>query len=137
MKVTAAQKSALIWGVIGVGALVVVYVVYKALTDFNKGTPFEGTGAVGTLGNITNQVLGGAPQAVGESLSETLFNWTFGDDVSAALSDTLTFTFQSTGKAGAVNASDVARDGKFKYFRDGLMYQLKLNADGKRVAVKV
>ena len=53
----------LLAGAVGYG----IYRAYIALRDVNKGTPFEGTGAVGTLAHATDAVLGGAPSAVGEA----------------------------------------------------------------------
>lgn len=54
---------------LGVGAVVFVglFLFLKsqakqaaaAIADVNKGTPYEGTGVVGTLGNAANQVSGG------------------------------------------------------------------------------
>lgn len=39
-----------------------------AISRVNEGTPYEGTGVIGTLGNITNQASGGYLQRFGEYL---------------------------------------------------------------------
>ncbi len=39
------------------------------------GTPYEGTGIFGTLGAVTNDVLGGAPQSFGEYLGGKFADW--------------------------------------------------------------
>lgn len=116
-----------------IGAAYAIYRVVDAIMNPNRGTAFEGAGAVGTLGNITNQVLGGVPAKVGESIGEALFNLTHKEYENA---DTLIFTFKSTGKKGAVNADEVdASTGLFTYFRDGKKYKLQKDATGNRVAV--
>lgn len=47
--------------------------------DVNQGTPYKGFGVLGTLGNITNRVLGGVPQAIGESRAVgAVFDWVGG-----------------------------------------------------------
>jgi len=48
-----------------------------ANAGLNSGTPYAGTGPVGSLGDATNVVLGGAPQSVGEMLGGWLAD-TFG-----------------------------------------------------------
>lgn len=40
--------------------------------NLNRGTPYAGTVVVGSLGNIVNQGLGGAPQSIGEWLAGIL-----------------------------------------------------------------
>lgn len=42
--------------------------VAAAVGNVNAGTPYAGTGPIGTLGNITNRVLFGAPQWLGERI---------------------------------------------------------------------
>lgn len=132
MKLNAQQKTFLIWGGIGLAVLAVGSWLVSKLTDFNKGTAFENTGAIGTLGNATNQVLGGVPAAVGTTLSETLFNLTH-DDFDGT---TYLFVFAESGGKGAVNSSDVDSRGFFNYWRDGQRYQLKKDQDGRKVAVR-
>lgn len=127
------DKKLLMWGAVIVGGIAAVSWLVARFTNFNKGTPFEGTGAIGTLGNVTNHLLGGAPQAAGESLSETLFELTH-DDFDGT---TYLFTFADSGASGAVNSSDVDSRGFFNYWRDGKRYQLMKDQDGRKVAIKV
>lgn len=134
VKLNAAQMSSAVWIGLGVAALGVAYVVYKSFGKFNEGTPYEGTGAVGTLGNIANQVLGGAPADIGSAIGTTLYDWTHDD--SNANSVDLIFTFQDSGKKGTVDASTVDKNGYFRYWRDGVRYQLKKDAKGNRIAIK-
>jgi hypothetical protein len=80
-----------IQGVIALAALVgIAYWVYSkaktevaaaanAVNNVNAGTPYEGAGVVGTLGNGANQLSGGALQSVGEWIGGTLYDW-FGSD---------------------------------------------------------
>lgn len=43
-----------------------------AVAEVNKGTPYEGAGVVGTLGNVTNQVSGGLFERIGSSIGGAL-----------------------------------------------------------------
>lgn len=79
-------------GMIGVGVLAAGAVLYffgrkvagaagdaagavvDAISNVNAGTPYEGYGAIGTLGNAANAVSGGAFQRWGESLGGAIFN---------------------------------------------------------------
>lgn len=48
---------------VGAGALLVYWFgrrAFDAVADINKGTPYEGAGVIGTLGNVTNAASGGA-----------------------------------------------------------------------------
>lgn len=77
-------------GVIALAGLVgIAYWVYtkakaeaaaaaSAVANVNKGTAYEGSGVVGTLGNAANQASGGVLQSIGESIGGKLFDW-FGD----------------------------------------------------------
>jgi hypothetical protein len=40
----------------------------NAIANVNAGTPYEGSGVVGTLGNAVNQASGGTLQTLGESI---------------------------------------------------------------------
>ena len=61
---------------IGAGAIVAVgFLLRKQVSDaveavenVNEGTPFEGTGVIGTLGNVTNQASGGILGRIGEAI---------------------------------------------------------------------
>lgn len=128
----AKQKKVLFYGGALLAGVALVSWLINRFTNFNKGTPFENTGAVGTLGNVTNQVLGGAPQAIGEKLGGALADLTLDDfdDV------TYVFTFVDTGVKGAVNSGDVNSQGFFDYWRDGKRYQLKKDSSGNKVAIR-
>ena len=140
VKLNAQQMTVAVW--IGVGALGlgVAYVAYKSLANFNKGTPFEGTGAIGTLGNVTNQVLGGAPQAAGEAISEALFNLTHADMNSL----NFTFKFKADPSIGGQVAADLVDEdtGEFVFVSylptskkfDGKRFRLKKTKDGRKFA---
>lgn len=60
----------------GAGAIVAVGFLFRrqvgeavdAVANINEGTPFEGTGVVGTLGNVTNQASGGVLAEIGSSI---------------------------------------------------------------------
>lgn len=128
----AKQKKVLFYGGAIVAGLAVVSWLLNKFTNINKGTPFEGAGAVGTLGNVTNQVLGGAPQAIGERIGGALADLTLDDfdDV------TYIFTMVDTGAKGAVNSGDVDSRGFFTYWKDQKKYQLKKDSSGNKVAVR-
>lgn len=64
------QQKLIIFGVAaGVGAILTIYAIARqhgvSIAELNKGTPYEGFGVVGTLGNATNQALGGLPERIG------------------------------------------------------------------------
>lgn len=116
---------------LGVGAAVLLgaaaYAAYKVFDfakDPNKGTAYEGNGpitsvggAVATLGNVTNQVLNGVPQTIGEALGSglySLFNGSYDPGV------TLIINFPD-GSKHAVNGSDID-SGSFNY--KGVHYTL-------------
>jgi hypothetical protein len=46
----------------------------NALGNINAGTPYDGFGVVGTLGNAVNQTLGGAPASIGDSVGGWLYD---------------------------------------------------------------
>ena len=70
----------------GVGALIVVgfllrrqaVAVATAIANVNEGTPFEDTGPIGTLGNVTDTVLLGVPSTIGSAIGE-FFSGSFFD----------------------------------------------------------
>jgi hypothetical protein len=63
--------AAVVFSFIVVGAL-----LKRQFDDFNKDTPFEGFGAVGSLGNVTDKVSGGALSRFGSWLGETVTGFT-------------------------------------------------------------
>jgi hypothetical protein len=120
-----------------VAGLVVAYAVYRVVDKVlnpNKGTPYEGGGLVGTLGNITNAVSGGKLAEAGSAIGTGLYDFIHGDE---EISDTLIFTFVATGLKGAVEADAVDRSGNFIYYKDGKRYRLKQDASGKRFATAI
>ena len=125
-------KYYVIGGAVGVVGFALWY-FWDSLANINKGTPYEGAGAVGTLGNVTNQLLGGAPATIGSAIGTTLYDWTHDDE--DALSDTYLFTIQGTTTRGAVNANEVGPTGIFVRRADGKTYTLKRDDKGNRIAV--
>jgi hypothetical protein len=78
------SRSAMIAGGV-LAAGVVVYLLSRKLKDaaadaveavanVNEGTPYEGWGAVGTLGNITNRLSGGVLERFGEWIGSSAFD---------------------------------------------------------------
>lgn len=111
-----------------------IWKAYQFVQDPNKGTAYEGNGslltvggAVATLGNATNTVLGGVPQTVGEALGSGLFSL-FNGSYSPGVSLIVNFP---DGSRHAVDGASV--DGGV-FIRDGVRYQL-LDRDGKHYAV--
>lgn len=46
-----------------------------AINNVNQGTPYQGFGVVGTLGNATNQVSGNILEEIGSKIGLTLYDW--------------------------------------------------------------
>lgn len=72
-------------GMIGAGVLVAGLVVYffgrktiagavDAVSNVNAGTPYEGGGLLGTLGNITNRASGGFLERFGSWLGGSIYD---------------------------------------------------------------
>lgn len=134
----------------GVGAAAVlgalafaVYKIYGFVKDPNAGTDYAGNGsiltvpgAVATLGNVTNQVLGGVPATVGEALGSGVYQL-FNPDLGS--STTYIFTLPD-GSKGAVDSSQLDGAGNFVYsggdtaFK-GKHLQLLSKQDGSHYAV--
>lgn len=119
---------------LGVGVAVVAAIyffgarVFNAVKNINQGTPYEGAGAVGTLGNFTNQLLGGAPQSLGEQLSSWFEpSYDGGEDVF------YTVIFPDNARH-AIGASTVSSGGMFTY--QGVKYRMGINQGGYKVAVR-
>jgi hypothetical protein len=74
----------------------------KAVANVNKGTPYEGTGAVGTLGNVANQISGGSLASIGESLGSKVYDLFNSDPV--ASSGTVLQTSKQAVADNAANA---------------------------------
>lgn len=100
-----------------------------ALGNVNAGTPFEGFGIVGTVGNVTNRVSGGTLAAAGEKISRYFFPV---NDPTDSLYYVATFP---DGQRHSIPSRDVDRNGFFT--RAGVRYRLALSETGKRLAVKV
>lgn len=73
--------------------------------NINRGTAFEGAGAVGTLGNVTDQISGGFFSRVGRGLGDLL------DPVNRKTLDELTGT--DTAKVTASENAGVGFGGVF------------------------
>ena len=116
---------------LGVVASVAVAAWYfwDKLANFNKGTAYEGTGAVGTLGNVANQLSGGALQTAGETLSRWTYDLFNSDEIGETTFYTVTFP---DGQRHAVGASTVSKSGTFTY--NGKAYTLYVDASGKKFA---
>ena len=120
MKIPALSGSGEGYAVLlGVGAVVFVglFLFLKsqakqaaaAIADVNKGTPYEGTGVAGTLGNAANQVSGGALAAEGTNLGGWLYgllNPTY--DPNAAATNAAPATLQTRKQAVSDNYWDDA-----------------------------
>ena len=50
----------------------------SAVADINEGTPFEGTGVVGAVGNVTNVASGGVLANIGSAIGQ-FFSGSFFD----------------------------------------------------------
>jgi hypothetical protein len=113
---------------------IVLYLLWGKLMNINAGTPYAGGGPVGTLGNLTNQALGGAPQAIGESGPvQGLLDKIFGAPKSSGDSTFYTVTFPD-GSRHSVPASTVDAQGDFTY--NGQFFSLAIDpTSGYRVAV--
>lgn len=137
---------------VGIGAAAILgalafaaYKVYGFISDPNKGTAYEGNGsiltvpgAVATLGNVTNQVLGGLPQSAGEALGSGLYSFFHPNETGS--STTYLFTFPD-GSKGAVDSSQLDGAANFTYSGGnatwkGKQLQLITKADGTNYAVK-
>lgn len=96
------------------------------------GTPYAGAGIAGTLGAGTNSVLGGAPQAIGESIGSGLFSL-FG--ASPQGSDTF---YRVTFPDGSVHAvGNAAIDAASTFTFGGVRYKLGDDGYGNKVATAV
>lgn len=107
--------------------------VFSGNNKLTKDTPYEGAGVAGTLGAATNNVLGGAPQAVGESIGSGLFSLFNPSADSLASSVTYIVKFPD-GAKHAVDSSNVDGSGQFTYA--GLRFQLGI-VNGSKVATQV
>ncbi len=125
------SKPLLVVAGVGVTIALVSWLASK-FSNFNKGTPYEGEGGLGTLGNVTNQLLGGKPQLLGDYLGGKLADLEFGDFDGTSF----TFTFAATGLKGAVNSSVVdPNTGAFTYYKDRQKYILRKTEGGQKFAV--
>jgi len=53
---------------IGAGVAAFAWFARNRITSFNEGTPFEGSGVVGALGNVTNEASGGVLAELGSDI---------------------------------------------------------------------
>lgn len=128
------QIHPVVYVVAGLAAAYGVWYVIDKITNPNRGTAYEGTGALGTLGNVTDKVLGGAPSALGSAIGSKLYD-IIGSDPDESYYLDYTFKF-ANGTGGAINSGKVAPDWSFTY-KDGKRYKLQQDASGKRFAVPV
>lgn len=124
----------IVLGAVGVAGVAAYFFGAKLLAmfkDVNKGTPYEGTGAVGTLGNLTNQILGGVPQSLGESISQ----W-FEPDYSGGDNVFYTVLFPDNSKH-AVGATTIDSKGYFTLPKiyGSMRFRLGVNQASQKVAV--
>ncbi len=106
---------------IGVGGLV-VYLLWnkvaaagKAALNINQGTPYAGAGAIGTLGNITNQASGGVLASLGSWIGGTAYNWTHSAyDPNASTPDRATINTGASVIGAPVQASPVVLPYSYK-----------------------
>jgi hypothetical protein len=116
MKIPALSGSGEGYAVLlGVGAIVFVglFLFLKkqaadaaaAIADVNKGTPYAGTGAVGTLGNAADQLSGGWLSDQGSQLGSWLYDVL---NPNAGASATATTVLQTRKQAVADNYWDDA-----------------------------
>lgn len=108
------------------------YVALRLLDKFagiNKGTPYEGSGVVGTAANIANKASGGALAAAGGFIGRALYD--FVNPSSPRGQVFWTFTLPD-GTRGAVDSADV-KGGLF--VRRGARFRLKVDSTGTKYAV--
>lgn len=114
---------------LGVGGYL-LYKLYNTVTNPNAGTPYEGTGIVGTAANILNTASGGALAATGTSISGALFNWFNPNPAGTMVFYTTQFP---DGTMNAVPSDTLDGQGNFNY--NGAAYIMKQDASGNHVAV--
>lgn len=124
---------------LAIAAVIVIGVVYflirktfsdvgESIRNINEGTPFAGTGPIGTLGNIANTVSGGSLARVGEKISS------FFTPKAAPSADRFYVATFPDGQPHAISSLDVNVNGFFT--RAGIRYRLAFNQSGKRIAVQ-
>lgn len=131
---------------LAIGAAVIVGVVYylgrKTISDsadavggivsgnnaVTRGTVYEGTGTLGTIGAATDAVSGGVLSAVGEKISSWFTPTQTGADLYFR-------TIFPDASVGAVPSNSIDAQGYFTY--KGGRYRMGFNASGYRVAVRV
>jgi hypothetical protein len=131
---------------VGAGVLIfgawVAWRIFEKVTNPNKGTAYEGSGAVGTLGNVVNTALGGAPEAVGEAIGGTIFDW-FNPDpgvdtyLAVRLPDGTRISVHGSDKFPTVPGKPVMdSQGRFEY--EGRLYRTYIDkATGLRYAQRI
>jgi hypothetical protein len=125
-----------VYGVLGLAALGVAWYVYKkfpaAIADVNKGTAYQDTGIVGTLGHGTDVLSGGTLSQLGTFLGGTAYDW-FNPSGSP---DTYYGVVFPDGQTHAVHSTDIDKDGYFYSNADSTYYRIKLSGS-TRIAVVV
>lgn len=103
--------------------------VAEGIGNVNAGTPYEGAGVIGTLGNVANRISGGTLAAAGESISRYFF------PVEPASENLFYIATFPDGQRHSIPSRSVDQNGFFQ--RDGVRYRLALAVNGKRLAVQV
>lgn len=114
------RDSFITLGLLGVGGFLLFRAI-KGLLDFNKGTPYAGGGVVGTAANATNKILGGVPQAIGESIGGKLADWF----QKSAAEVTVYNVLLPDGTRTGVPSSAVSGDGYF--IRNGVRFRMAVD----------
>lgn len=123
-----------VYGLLGVAGLAALFYVYKkggAILS-TKGTAYEGAGAAGTLGKVTNDLSGGTLEQLGTFLGGTAYDW-FNPSGNP---DTYYSVVFPDGQTHAVKSSDIDRDGYYYRNEDSTYYRIKVSGS-TRVAVVV
>jgi len=122
---------------VGVGAVLALVFFGRKLFD-TSGTPYEGAGAVGALGNAFDKASGGTLSSVGTQLGETVYNWFNPPDTSADVYYAVQFP---DGAKHSISARDIDSSGYFTPNRSvytwsiGGRWRIGYNNAGLRVAV--
>jgi len=120
------KTSTKIWIGVGLAAGVALVVwLRKKNFDPNKGTPYEGFGLPGTLGNFFNQLLGGAPEAAASAIGD----WFVPDPAGDSVFYIVNFP---DGERHAIGAGTVASDGTFDY--NSVHYRISVSG-GEKYAI--
>lgn len=113
---------------VGGGAWLVLKLLDK-FTGFNKDTPYEGHGAIGTAANIANMASGGALATVGAWAGRQLYDWTNPNTTGSMLFYRIALPSGGFASVG----SDQIKGGVFTH--NGQRYRVKVDGAGNKFAV--